>query len=202
MHAPATSSSGAVKDLPTATSSPFTRRGFLRGSAVTATGLAAATLAACAPRFAPGWTIAPGAPSASPSATNGAPNASASLLPSATATHGSAGHPSASPAHGDDHDAAAEAVVKRLPEATAAVGNQPLAPRLEIVGTARSRGVEATFLLWTGEPGKSIVAAVEAEGADMVVVGTRAMDRAGRFLLGSVSDYVVYHAACPVLVAR
>jgi nucleotide-binding universal stress UspA family protein len=129
-------------------------------------------------------------------------SASASLLPSATATHGSAGHPSASPAHGDDHDAAAEAVVKRLPEATAAVGNQPLAPRLEIVGTARSRGVEATFLLWTGEPGKSIVAAVEAEGADMVVVGTRAMDRAGRFLLGSVSDYVVYHAACPVLVAR
>jgi len=73
---------------------------------------------------------------------------------------------------------------------------------LEIGGTARSRGVEATFLLWTGEPGKSIVAAVEAEGADMVVVGTRALDRAGRFLLGSVSDHVVYHAACPVLVAR
>ena len=73
---------------------------------------------------------------------------------------------------------------------------------LEIVGAARSRGVEATFLLWTGEAAKSIVAAVEAEGADMVVVGTRAMDKAGRFLLGSVSEYVVYHAACPVLVAR
>ena len=75
-------------------------------------------------------------------------------------------------------------------------------PLLDVVGRARSSGVDATYLLWTGEPGRSIVAAAEAEGADMVIVGTRALDRAGRFLLGSVSEYVVYHAACPVLVAR
>lgn len=75
-------------------------------------------------------------------------------------------------------------------------------PLLAIVEQARSRGVEAAFLLWTGEPGHSIVAAAEAEGADMVIVGTRGLDRAGRFLLGSVSDYVVYHSGCPVLVAR
>jgi nucleotide-binding universal stress UspA family protein len=73
---------------------------------------------------------------------------------------------------------------------------------LEIVGRARARSVEATYLLWTGEPGRSIVAAAEAEHADLVVVGTRGLDRAGRFLLGSVSDHVVYHAGCPVLVAR
>lgn len=73
---------------------------------------------------------------------------------------------------------------------------------IEVVRQAQGHGVAATFLLWTGEPGRSIVAAAEAEGADLVVVGTRALDRAGRFLLGSVSDYVVYHATCPVLVAR
>ena len=67
---------------------------------------------------------------------------------------------------------------------------------------ARQRGVEAAFLLWTGEPGHSIVAAAEAEGADLIIVGTRGLDRAGRFLLGSVSDYVVYHSSVPVLVAR
>ena len=61
-------------------------------------------------------------------------------------------------------------------------------PLLAIIDRARARGVEATFLLWTGEAGQSIVAAAEAEGADMVIVGTRGMDRAGRFLLGSVSD--------------
>jgi nucleotide-binding universal stress UspA family protein len=73
---------------------------------------------------------------------------------------------------------------------------------LHVVSRARERGVEATFLLWTGEPGRSIVAAAAAEKADLVVVGTRGLDRAGRFLLGSVSDHVVYHADCPVLVAR
>jgi nucleotide-binding universal stress UspA family protein len=75
-------------------------------------------------------------------------------------------------------------------------------PLLQIIDRARTRGVEAAFLLWTGEPGQGIVAAAEAEGADLVIVGTRGLDRAGRFLLGSVSDYVVYHSACPVMVAR
>jgi nucleotide-binding universal stress UspA family protein len=75
-------------------------------------------------------------------------------------------------------------------------------PLLQIVNRARARGVDAAFLLWTGEPGQGIVAAAEAEGADMVIVGTRGLDRAGRFLLGSVSDYVVYHSSCPVMVAR
>jgi nucleotide-binding universal stress UspA family protein len=73
---------------------------------------------------------------------------------------------------------------------------------LEVIERARTRGVEATYLLWTGERGQSIVAAGQAEGVDLIVVGTRGLDRAGRFLLGSVSDHVVYHAACPVLVAR
>ena len=73
---------------------------------------------------------------------------------------------------------------------------------LTIVDQARMRGIEAAFLLWTGEPGQGIVAAAEAEAADLIVVGTRGLDRAGRFLLGSVSDYVVYHSACPVLVAH
>ena len=75
-------------------------------------------------------------------------------------------------------------------------------PLLQIVDRARTRGVDAAFLLWTGEPGQGVVAAAEAEGADLVIVGTRGLDRAGRFLLGSVSDYVVYHSACPVMVAR
>jgi nucleotide-binding universal stress UspA family protein len=75
-------------------------------------------------------------------------------------------------------------------------------PLLAIVERARSRGLQASFLLWTGEAGEGIVAAAEAEGADLVIVGTRGLDRAGRFLLGSVSDHVVYHSACPVMVAR
>jgi nucleotide-binding universal stress UspA family protein len=73
---------------------------------------------------------------------------------------------------------------------------------LEVVGQARASGIDASFLVWIGEPGQSIVSAAEAEGADLLVVGTRALDRAGRFLLGSVSDYVVNNSPCPVLIAR
>ena len=76
-------------------------------------------------------------------------------------------------------------------------------PRLlEVVERARAWGVETTHMLWTGEPGKSIVAAAEAERADLIVVGSRGLARAGRWLLGSVSDHVVHHASCPVLVVR
>lgn len=73
---------------------------------------------------------------------------------------------------------------------------------MAIVDDARLRGIEAAFLLWTGEPGQGIVSAAESERADLVVVGTRALDRAGRFILGSISDYVVNHSPCPVVVAR
>jgi nucleotide-binding universal stress UspA family protein len=73
---------------------------------------------------------------------------------------------------------------------------------LGIVERARHRQVQASFLLWSGEPGAAIIAAAEAEAADLIVVGTRGLDDAGRFLLGSVSDYVVHHSSCPVLVAH
>ena len=42
----------------------------------------------------------------------------------------------------------------------------------------------------------------EAESADLIVVGSRALAREDRLLLGSVSDYVVNNSTCPVLIAR
>lgn len=73
---------------------------------------------------------------------------------------------------------------------------------VKVVRDARAAGVQAEFLVWEGDPGGSIAAAAEAEGADLVVVGTRGRSGAERMLLGSVSDHVVRHAACPVLVVR
>jgi nucleotide-binding universal stress UspA family protein len=73
---------------------------------------------------------------------------------------------------------------------------------VKVVRNARAAGVTAEFLVWEGDPGGSIAAAAEAEGADLVVVGTRGRSGAERMLLGSVSDHVVRHAACPVLVVR
>jgi len=73
---------------------------------------------------------------------------------------------------------------------------------VEIVRGARNAGANAEFLVWDGDPGGSIVAAAEAEHADLVVVGTRGRSGPERMLLGSVSDHVVHHADCAVLVVR
>jgi nucleotide-binding universal stress UspA family protein len=71
-----------------------------------------------------------------------------------------------------------------------------------VVHLARAAGADARFLVWDGDAGDGIVAASAAEGADLIIVGTHGRSTVGRFLLGSVSDHVVRHAACPVLVVR
>ena len=71
-----------------------------------------------------------------------------------------------------------------------------------IVQRAKASGADATFLVWEGEPGEAIVAAAESENADLIVVGSHGRSGVSRFLIGSVSDYVVRHAHCPVMVVR
>lgn len=71
-----------------------------------------------------------------------------------------------------------------------------------IVQRARAAGAEATFLVWDGDPGEAIVAAADSEAADLIVVGSHGRGGVGRFLIGSVSDFVVRHAHCPVMVVR
>jgi nucleotide-binding universal stress UspA family protein len=71
-----------------------------------------------------------------------------------------------------------------------------------LVVKGRRAGVNVSFLVWEGDPGPSIVEAAEAERVDLVVVGTRGRNRVERAVLGSVSDHVIRHAHCPVLVVR
>jgi len=72
----------------------------------------------------------------------------------------------------------------------------------ELGERARARGIHAEFLIWTGNPGESVVDAAAAEGADLVVLGTHGRRGLERAILGSVSDHVVRNAACPVMVVR
>ena len=71
-----------------------------------------------------------------------------------------------------------------------------------LVLRGRRAGVPVSFLVWEGDPGPAIVEAALAERVDLVVVGTRGRNRIERAVLGSVSDHVVRHAHCPVLVVR
>lgn len=72
----------------------------------------------------------------------------------------------------------------------------------ELVSRGRAGGVRVNFLIWEGDPGEAIVDAARSEQVDLVVVGSHGRSGVGRFFIGSVSDHVVRHAHCPVLVVR
>ncbi len=53
-----------------------------------------------------------------------------------------------------------------------------------------------------GRPDAEIVGLADELGAGLIVLGSRGLGRLRRALMGSVSDSVVRHAHCPVLVVR
>jgi nucleotide-binding universal stress UspA family protein len=67
----------------------------------------------------------------------------------------------------------------------------------------RSEGAKVVDThLRTGEPDKEIIRLSEEIGATLIVMGSRGLGTVRRALMGSVSDSVVRHAHCPVLVMR
>ena len=63
-------------------------------------------------------------------------------------------------------------------------------------------GKVAETHLRSGDPDKEILRAAESLGVGLIVVGSRGLGALRRALMGSVSDSVVKHAHCPVLVVR
>ncbi len=63
-------------------------------------------------------------------------------------------------------------------------------------------GTVAGAHLRMGEVDLEIVDLAEELGADLIVMGSRGLGGVRRALMGSVSDSVVRHAHCPVLVDR
>ena len=59
-----------------------------------------------------------------------------------------------------------------------------------------------TTITTTGPPARAIVDEAEKWGADLIVVGSHGYGFWQRALLGSVSNAVVHHAPCSVLVVR
>jgi nucleotide-binding universal stress UspA family protein len=63
-------------------------------------------------------------------------------------------------------------------------------------------GTVTTSYLKRGRPDREIVSLAEEIGTGLIVMGSRGLGGIRRALLGSVSDSVVRHAHCPVLVVR
>lgn len=69
-------------------------------------------------------------------------------------------------------------------------------------GALSEVGVEGNFITLDGNPADALVEYAEKVKAGLLVVGSRGAGAIERFLLGSISNRVVHHAHCPVLVVR
>lgn len=73
----------------------------------------------------------------------------------------------------------------------------------EAVAVAKSLGVSTVrAVLLEGVIVDEIISQIEKVPTDLLVLGSRGLSTAKRLLLGSVSDAVVHHVSCPVMIVR
>jgi nucleotide-binding universal stress UspA family protein len=84
-----------------------------------------------------------------------------------------------------------------------------LSPRQEVylvldraAGEAERAGIEAHTHAREGDPADALLDVAEETKADLVIVGSKGMAGARRFLLGSVPNKVSHHALCGVYIVR
>jgi nucleotide-binding universal stress UspA family protein len=53
-----------------------------------------------------------------------------------------------------------------------------------------------------GDPKDALVGKAEQLSSDLMIMGSRGMSGLKKAFMGSVSDYCVHHASCPVLIVR
>jgi len=64
------------------------------------------------------------------------------------------------------------------------------------------KGITSNFYILKGDPKVQLVKLAENSQADLFIIGTRGLGVLKRNLIGSVSEHVVRHATCPVLVVK
>jgi nucleotide-binding universal stress UspA family protein len=64
------------------------------------------------------------------------------------------------------------------------------------------KGIDASIVERKGDAATMIIGEAEHENAEVIVMGTRGLNSAQRWLLGSVSSKVVEHAPCNVMIVR
>ena len=66
----------------------------------------------------------------------------------------------------------------------------------------RQRGVQTVLHARAGDPAEAIIAVAEEQHARLIIVGSRGMRGARRYLLGDVPNKVSHHATCGVMILK
>ncbi|ELT94124.1 hypothetical protein CAPTEDRAFT_163750 [Capitella teleta] len=64
------------------------------------------------------------------------------------------------------------------------------------------KGLAGKIRTESGKPGEVIIRVSQQEKTSLIVIGSRGLSKLKRTIQGSVSDYVLHHAHCPVIVWR
>jgi nucleotide-binding universal stress UspA family protein len=91
------------------------------------------------------------------------------------------------------------AEVSKIVEATRKVGNRILADAAE---KAKAEKLQVKTMLKEGNTVQEIVRVAEEGKFDLIVMGVRGISKIRELLLGSVSEGVIRHAHCPVMVVK
>ncbi len=67
---------------------------------------------------------------------------------------------------------------------------------------AKSFGIKVGTIFTEGDPGHEIIRIAEELNADLIVLGSHGYTGWKRFTLGSVAEFVVRHAPCPVFTVK
>lgn len=67
---------------------------------------------------------------------------------------------------------------------------------------AAKNNVLIQITIMQGDPAKVIIELAKAKSYDLIIMGTRGRSAFQELLIGSVSQKVMHHASCPVMVVR
>jgi len=71
-----------------------------------------------------------------------------------------------------------------------------------LTAKAQEAGISAAFTQAVGSPGPAICELARTWSTDLILVGSHGRKGLSEMLLGSVSNYVVHHATCSVMVVH
>lgn len=67
---------------------------------------------------------------------------------------------------------------------------------------ANNKGIKIETKLLQGNPSSVIIDYCENEKQDIIIMGSRGMGKFKELVLGSVSNKVLHHSSCPVMIVR